>query len=133
MFTSPVLRTVGLVWKPIRSKPTTRRNERVRAAQVKDVEKFLSQYSLKSWNKTNYANSHNQQSANAVARDNFEAEAKMEAKKAALRQKRHEATLAQRQKLQDEAKKGMMARDAAAAALIKRLTKEGSLRTYPSF
>lgn len=133
MFTSPVLRTVGLVWKPIRAKATTRRNDRARAAQVKSVESFLSQYSLKSWNKTNYANSHSQQTANAVAADNFVAESKIEAKKAAMRQKRADATLARRKKLQDNAKKDMIARDAAAAALVHRLTNEGTLRPYPSF
>jgi len=133
MFTSPVLRTVGLVWKPIRAKPTTRRNDRARAADVKNVEQFLSKYSLQSWNKTNYANLHNKQSVNAVARDNYEAQSNIEAQNALIRQQRLEKALAKRKKQEDNAKKEKVARDAAAASLVQRLTKDGQLRPYPAF
>lgn len=133
MFASNALKTVGLVWKPIRHKPTTRRNDRAQAKRVADVEAFLRPYGLKSWNKSAHSRSVNLEDVNAVARNNFEAEAKIEALNALKRERAHKKILAKRAARDQAVKDGKAAREAAAAKLISSMQSEGTMRPYPTF
>lgn len=133
MFASTALKTVGLVWKPIRHKPTTRRNDRAQAKRVADVEAFLRPYGLKSWNKTAHSRSVNLENVNAVAKNNFEAEAKIEAVNAAKREKSAKKAIDRRIANEQAVIKGKASRTAAAAKVLASMQSEGSLRPYPTF
>lgn len=133
MFTSKALNTVGLVWKPIRHCPTTRRNDRAQAKRIADVEAFLKPYGLKKWNKTVHARSVNLKETNSVARDNFEVEMKKDAVRLAKREKAHAKVLAARAARAQAFKDGQIARDEAARKLVAKLQTEGSMRPYPTF
>lgn len=132
MFKSPVLRTVGLVWKPIVDKSTTKANDRVRLARVQKVEEFLRPYKLKSWRKTAYDNTHDTHKADVVTLENYETEKKQQvhiaAKRLASRQKRQ----ARKDHALQVAQEERNARDKAALDLFSKLKTEGKILSHPS-
>lgn len=133
MFPSKALQMVGLVWKPIRHKPTTRRNDRTQAARVANVEAFLRPYGLKSWNKTAHARSVSVETSNAVARDNFEANMKIEAINAAKRERTAQKVIAKRVARDAALADAKAQREAAAAKIMAAMQSEGTMRPYPTF
>ena len=133
MFSSPVLRTVGLVWKPIKANSTTKRNTRVQSKRVADVEAFLRPHRLGSWNRTSYDNAHNLSTAKAVTLENYEAEKQNAALLIARREKRAAKALERKQLIEKQKREATEARNNEAKQIVERLRKEGQIKAYPTF
>lgn len=71
--------------------------------------------------------------ARSVTLENFEAEAKTEAVRAARRQKLGEKIMKQRQDRENAIKASKAARDEEAKQLVSKMQKEGTLRAFPTF
>lgn len=132
MFKSPVLRTVGLVWKPIKDSRTTKRNDRAASSRVAKVEEFLRPYSLNKWRKTIYDYSHTKQ-PDVVTQENYKVEKQKQlnivAKRTAAREKRINA----KAMLAKAAKDAQAVRDRSALELFNKLRQEGKTLAHPSF
>ena len=133
MFTSPVLRTVGLVWKPIKPNATTKRNTRLQAKRVAEVEAFLRPYKLSAWNKTTYKNQKELKEAKVVTLENYEEERALQLAREERQARKAAKKVAKRQAEEEALKQGVVNRDEAAKLLVAKLSKEGTMKPYPTF
>lgn len=133
MFTSPVLRTVGLVWKPIKPNATTKRNTRLQAKRVAEVEAFLKPYKLSTWNKTTYKNQHELKEAKVVTLENYEQERTLQLAREERLARKAAKKVAKRLAAEEAVRQGVITRDDAAKQLVAKLAKEGTMKPYPTF
>lgn len=133
MFTSPVLRTVGLVWKPIKANATTKRNTRLQAKRVAEVEAFLKPYKLSTWNKTTYKNQHELKEAKVVTLENYEQERALQLAREERLARKAAKKVAKRLAAEEAVRQGVITRDDAAKQLVAKLAKEGLMKPYPTF
>jgi hypothetical protein len=133
MFTSQALRTVGLVWKPIKANATTKRNARQQAARVVNVESFLKKYELNAWNKTYSSRKQAVQETKVVTLQNLEEELKIDAARAAKRAASVKARALAIQQKEEARVAAKISRDEAAKALVQKLRQNGQLQDHPSF